>query len=172
MKNLLALSVAFTLSTILAQAQIEPGTIYIGATSHISYSSITVDGTNESSSDFTLHGKGSCFLVENLALGLYGGFSSTKFQGEKIESTMIGPFARYYVNGRIITGVGYLSSKTGDFEAQGSVHFELGYAAFLGDMVAIEPAVGYDLGLGNNNTKTISFHFGFGLYLNRPSASD
>src|SRR5690606_28125801 len=98
-----------------------------------------------------------------LGVGYYKGS-----MGDYSESaTSFGIFGRYYVNGKIFLGAGYQSEKVEDSDALGSIPLEVGYAAFITDNIAIEPALGYALGMGDNESSTFGLNVGFTLYLNR-----
>lgn len=167
MKNFFALLFVVSFSISLVQAQIEKGTIFVGPASNLNYTSAGANGADEKTNTFNLQLGVGYFVAENLTIGLTAGVNSTKFRGIKSEATVIGPFARYYLNGQIILGVGYNSTKFTDQNSFGSVISQLGYAAFIGEVLAVEPSIGYAVGVGDNNTNNISFNIGFGIYLNR-----
>jgi|688.fasta_scaffold964359_2 hypothetical protein len=145
-----------------ADAQIYPGTILVGGSS-----SGTIQSTKLGSSSQTLFNVNTrlgYFIAENLAIG----FNFNYINFGSIDQTSIGAFGRYYVSGKYFLGANFLGSKSVNSTTSGSVNFEGGYAAFLTDNIAIEPAIVYSTGVGDSsNSSSIGFAVGFSLYLNR-----
>jgi outer membrane protein len=145
-----------------AFAQIEQGTILVGASSNGGFNSYNEDAGDFS--EFNLDVKGGYFVIENLALGLNIGFEKNSEADDA--STSLGLFGRYYVNGKIFGGVGFTSAKSGDFSAS-VIPIEVGYAAFLGKVVAIEPALSYSIFGGDAEGAAFGLNVGLSIYLNR-----
>ncbi|WP_452225314.1 outer membrane beta-barrel protein [Lacinutrix chionoecetis] len=130
--------------------------------------------------------KGGYFITDNIAAGLELEVrtSTSKIEGFDGETTSnafaVGPFARYYFNNGIFAeatvGIGSskVSSTFGDIEASiFALRGSAGYAFFLGDHVAIEPAINYthqtqkpkDSAVdGKTILSTIFFSVGFTAY--------
>ncbi|HLT71738.1 MAG TPA: outer membrane beta-barrel protein [Cyclobacteriaceae bacterium] len=149
-------------------AQIEQGTVLVGPSTNLGFTSSSFDGADSNLTTFNIDLAAGYFVIENLAVGLSFGYLKVKYEDIIDESTTsFGLFGRYYVNGKIFVGAGYSSSKSGDSDAFGSLPLEVGYAAFITDNIAVEPSFGYELGLGDNDTNTFGLNVGFMLYLNR-----
>jgi len=159
-KNLL--TIGFTLVTFFASAQINQGTILVGASSNAGVQSVKVGNSSETL--FNIDTKIGYFFAENLAFGANIGYS--KFGS--FDQTTLGVFGRYYVNGKFFLGAGYNSVKSGNSNSVGLLDFEGGYAAFLTDNIAIEPALIYQVGTGDaSESSAFGLAVGFSLYLNR-----
>ncbi len=85
-----------------------------------------------------------------------------------------GLFGRYYYNGKIFGGIGFNSVKvkfedtSGVSESTVSViPIEVGYAAFLNDAIAIEPALNYSIYGSDGNGASFGFSVGLTVYLNK-----
>ncbi|NRA12553.1 MAG: hypothetical protein HRT57_11420, partial [Crocinitomicaceae bacterium] len=83
----------------------------------------------------------------------------------------VSPFVRYYVNNFYAQGgYGFSYSKAGDISSTGSIiDFELGYAAFLNDNIALEPAFYYNATFSGKSYiySDFGFKIGFQIYFNR-----
>jgi hypothetical protein len=146
-----------------AFAQIEKGTILVGASSNLSFiSEKPKDGDGVSTIDLNV--KGGYFIIDNLALGLNIGYN--KFSEADDATTIFGLFGRYYINGKIFVGAGFNSAKQGDLSIT-QIPLELGYAAFITDNIAIEPAINYSMISGDYEGSQFGLNVGFTLYLNR-----
>lgn len=120
---------------------------------------VKFDGnTNNVGSTFqiTATPKAAYFIKDNLAIGaeLEVRTSSSKIEGfdEKTTSTALafGPFARYYFDNNLfaeaLVGIGSNKTSTSFGDIKSSVFVlraTAGYAFFLGDHIAIEPAINY-----------------------------
>lgn len=156
------LTLSFAFATFFASAQINQGTILVGASSSSGVQSIK--SGNYSETLFILNTKIGYFISENLALGANIGI--TKFGG--LDQTTFGAFGRYYISGKYFLGAGYSSTKSNGSNSVGLLNFEGGYAAFLTNNIAIEPALTYQLGTGDaSQNSTIGLAIGFSLYFNR-----
>lgn len=162
----------FTISIVAAFAvtsfaQIEQGTVIVGPSTNLGFTSQSFDGADDNLTSFNINLGAGYFVIENLAFGLNFGYSSLSFGDEDVSTTTFGLFGRYYVNGKIFLGAGYASSKVEDSDAVNSLPLEAGYAAFITDNIAVEPSLGYELGLGDNESSKFGLNVGFMLYLNR-----
>jgi hypothetical protein len=142
-----------------ASAQINKGTVLVGASSNLNFSSVKFDGQDRFGI-FELSVKGGYFVIENLAVGLDLGYQKI----DDFSSTNFGIFGRYYYRGKFFGGTGLSFFKFEDQDSQSSIPFEIGYAAFINKNIAIEPA--FHLSVGDN-TNTYGLRVGFSLYLNR-----
>jgi outer membrane protein len=152
--------------------QISQGTILIGGSSNLGFNSF-----NEDAGDYTqfiLDVRGGYFVIDNLAVGLNLGFSSVDFGDGKETDTQFGIFGRYYVNGKIFAGLGYNSimiKYEDDFSDDEStvsvIPIEIGYAAFINDAVAIEPALNYRIFDSDADGAAFGVSVGVTVYLGR-----
>ncbi len=159
-KKLLTLSFVFI--TFYASAQINQGTILVGASSSSGIQSVKTGNSSETL--FNLNTRIGYFFSDNLAFGANIGI--TKFGG--FDQTTFGAFGRYYISGKYFLGAGYSSSKSNGNNSVGLLSFEGGYAAFLTDNISIEPALTYQVGTGDaSQNSTFGLAVGFSLYFNR-----
>jgi hypothetical protein len=142
-----------------ASAQINKGSILAGASSNLSFTSISSDSGDDYSL-FDLSLKGGYFFMENLTGGLNLGYQKI----DDFSITTFGLFGRYYYKGKFFGGAGFNVITYENQDSQTSIPFEAGYAAFITDNIAVEPSL--NLGIGEDNT-TFGFRVGFSLYLNR-----
>lgn len=148
-------------------AQIQKGSVLVGASSNLGFSSTSYDGADDNFNVFTLDVKAGYFVIDNLAVGLNFGYNKFSQGDSDASTTLFGLFGRYYVNGKIFVGAGYSSLKLEDSDASNSLPFEVGYAAFITDNIAFEPSINYAIGLGDNESNTFGLNLGFALYFNR-----
>ncbi len=154
-------------------AQTEQGNILMGANSNAGFSVQSQDGLEDNVVNFSLNAQGGYFIIDNLVGGLNLGFSSTSVGDFSGRTFSIGPFARYYFE-NVFFGASFLAvnSKSdnngaNDFTSNGTqVNLVLGYAAFLNNSVAIEPALTY-LNTGGDFGGVTGFglNMGFTIYL-------
>lgn len=156
-KSLLIFIAVLTVGT--ASAQINKGSILVGGSSNLNFSSVKPDGSS-SYSLFNIDLKGGYFVADNFTAGLNLGY-------QKIDSysiTTFGLFGRYYYQGKFFGGAGIsiLSPEGGNSETL--IPFEAGYAAFITENIAVEPSLNFSIG---ENSNTFGLRVGFSLYLNR-----
>jgi hypothetical protein len=168
MKKLFVLT-AFCLTAIGASAQIEKGTVLVGASSNLGFNSFKPDG-GDSQSTFSLDVSAGYFFVDNFTAGL--NLSLTTSDG--YSATGIGVFGRYYINGKIFLGAGYnamsqkIESTPEDIKSNyGVIPLEAGYAAFLTPNIAVEPSLNFGIMTGDSEGTSFGLNVGFALYLNR-----
>jgi hypothetical protein len=165
MKKLLLVAVVSLCALVSANAQINPGTILIGAGSNFGFSNVSPDG-GDSYSVFDLHGKAGYFFIENLAAGL-------DLDYQKVDETSefgFGVFGRYYINNAIIVGASLGTYKIDDGASDASatvLGLEGGYAAFITNAIAVEPTLNIDLFSGDVDATRFGLNIGFTLYLGR-----
>jgi hypothetical protein len=165
MKKLLLIAVVFFGVTIVTNAQINQGTILVGASSSLGFMSVSPDG-GDSYSSFDLDGKAGYFFIDNLAAGVGLNFNKQ----DEYSSLGFGVFGRYYINGAIITGLGIGATKVDYGSVDGSyttIALEGGYAAFITKNIAVEPTLNLNLLSGDTDATQFGFNIGFALYLGR-----
>lgn len=153
-------------------AQTEQGKILLGASSNSGLSFQSQDGIEDNLVSFSLNVGGGYFVIDNLAAGLNLGFSTSSQGDFSGTSLSIGPFARYYFD-NVFFGANFSFTNsnsdngTNDFSANGSqLGLELGYAAFLNNSVAIEPAITYfNTGGDFDGLTGFALSIGFSIYL-------
>lgn len=156
-KSLLIFIAVLTVGT--ASAQINKGSILVGASSNLNFSSVKFDGSDRFSI-FDLGAKVGYFAIDNLAVGLDLGYQKI----DDISNTNFGIFGRYYYMGKFFGGAGFRITKFEGQDSQTTIPFEIGYAAFITENIAVEPA--FNLSVGDN-TNTFGLRVGFSLYFNR-----
>jgi hypothetical protein len=161
------LSLALVAFVGIASAQTQQGGWVVGASSQLGFSSNSQDGVADNESVINLGTRTGYFVIENLSIGVLLNYTNSSQGDFKSTDTAIGPWARYYVGGQFFLGAAYgaVSGKTGsggsEFKTSGGVLiFEGGYPIFMGDNVAIEPALNYSSGSGDFEGDS---SFGLGL---------
>lgn len=179
MKN--HLTIMFILLSVACFGQIEKGTFRIGGSGNLSYSSSktssNVPGFSYTQREEILQAQFSVayFPVKNFSFGLTGtGYGAVKSSGPNIpgdydrQELQLGPEFRYYYKNFFVQGA-YLIGLEADYKIQGGI----GYAVFLTDKIAFEPALLYTHGytkhyLGGGRTDTnLELNLGFSFYLNK-----
>lgn len=167
MKAILLFSLFVLTFSFNSYSQIERHTFMVGGSLTINsykpqYSSSILYTT------YNIHPIGGYFVVKNLAIGLGYRFSGSN---NSVKQHSITPFLRYYVKKFYVqTSYGYSKSLVGEYKLSGSfLGFDLGYAAFLNDNVAIEPAIYFNQSYqGSKNAgQNFGFKIGIQVYLNR-----
>lgn len=145
-----------------ASAQISKGTVILGGSSNLNFTSYNEDAGDYSQFDVDIHG--GYFLMDNLAAGLNLFYSKDSEADDA--TTAFGVFARYYFNGKIFAGAAFNSAKQGDFSGT-QIPIEVGYAWFLNNAVAIEPALNYSIYGGDLDGASFGLNVGISVYLGR-----
>lgn len=165
MKKLIFL-IVILFGTTTANAQIEPGAWLISGSSAFSYNSVTPDqgGTTLNALAFSL--KSGHFVAENLVFGVnFNYLEVNSGSGPSSSATGVGLFTRYYPNGKFFLGIGF-NSTSGTGSSTTEFPLELGFAGFVANNIAIEPAFSYVKG---NNYGRLAMNIGISIYLGRPS---
>lgn len=146
-----------------ASAQIEGGTMLAGGGASFN---TNLPKQGETTTSLSLTPQFGLAFADNFVAGAWFQFqSASSFNGMSVA-----PFLRYYMNNFFVqAGYGYSYAKSGDFKSEGSiVDLELGYAAFLNDNVALEPALYYNANFSNGYTGSdLGIKIGFQIYFNR-----
>jgi hypothetical protein len=151
-----------------ASAQIGKGTILVGGSSNLNFTS-----NNEDHGDFSemsLDVRGGYFVMDNLAVGLRLGYDKYKSNADGASDvdavTTFGVFGRYYVQGKIMLGAGYAITDYGT-PSSSALSIEAGYAIFLNDAVAIEPALNYTSFGSDDQGAAFGLNVGISVFLGR-----
>jgi hypothetical protein len=157
MKNILTL-VALTIC-ISMNAQIGKGAFMAGGS--LRFNQHIPKGNGTKTSIFNINPNFGYFFTDNFVAGLGVSFNSNLSDYNVV---YISPYVRYYVKKF------YLQSKF-DYGRSGSfsnsnLSFDLGYALFLNDNVALEPAF-YYLHNFNSQGDDLGFKMGLQIYFNR-----
>ena len=135
-----------------ASAQINKGTILLGASSALGYNSYHYKNSSSNSSIFNINTKVGYFVADNFTIGANLGYlNSSQSGGSSASYTEIGAFIRYYFPKNVFFGVGInsvtSSSSAGSFGSSSNTNtafpVELGFAAFISEQFAIEPSIRY-----------------------------
>jgi len=143
-----------------AQAQLDKNTMMAGGS--LTFNRYTPKNSNGTSSTwFSLNPDFGYFVADNFAVG--AGFSFNGY-GSGNNIVYFSPYLRYYVKKF------YLQSKFEygrlNSQSNSNLSFDLGYALFLNDNVALEPAFYFSQNL-NGQGNNIGFKMGFQIYFNR-----
>jgi hypothetical protein len=170
MKRILFI-LAVSLFTVSAMAQTEKGKIRLGGDLDLSFLNTKYDYEGaKASNSFNLGVNGGYFVIDNLSVNAGLGFDYTKAGGDDDALTTFGFSlgARYYLQSKIFFGGDFdiISQKYGDDSFTGTGFTpSIGYAWFVKDNIAIEPAIGYRLGLSNKDDGTKFDGFGINIGL-------
>jgi len=163
-----------------AFAQTEAGNIYVGAASDLGFTTTKAgyDGA-KSEAEFGLDVNGGYFVIDNLSVNAELGFNYWSQDKDATNTFSLGVGGRYYLPMKVFFGAMF------DFSSMGVSHdgksgddrlssmgltLGAGYAWFLNDNVAIEPALGYRIGLSSKTEPTqynwsgFEIKIGFGIY--------
>ncbi|MBK7649863.1 MAG: hypothetical protein IPJ20_02700 [Flammeovirgaceae bacterium] len=151
--------ISFLLIAGYASAQISKGTILAGASSNLGFTSVSPD-TGDNYSLFDLNLKGGYFVIDNVVAGANIGYHKL----DTYSYSTFGIFGRYYYQGKFFGGVGFNINSYENSDSQTSIPFEVGYAAFINNNIAVEPSLNFSIGEDNN---TFGLNVGFALYFNR-----
>ena len=157
MKNLLLILVLLC-TTVGVAAQTEAGKIRVGGSSNLSFLNTKHDGFDDKMNELDFEVSGGYFIIDNLSLDLGLHFGYEKDGDDDASSAFIGELgARYYLPTKIFVGASFdfLSLKQGDSSASGTgVNLKAGYSWFVKDNIALEPVVGYRIGLSKKDDYT------------------
>ena len=160
-------------SVLVSVAQIPKGTILVGASSNLGFSNYKPDG-GTSYTNLNLDVKGGYFVIENLAVGLDLGVSRLDQTNFTSTDANFGVFGKYYIIGKIPVGLGFgvVNSKTDSGPTttksnSSRINLNAGYAIFLGQSIALEPAVNINIDGGDSAGLGFGLAAGFTLFLNR-----
>ncbi len=163
-----------------ANAQTDQGTVLLGASSNLGFTSTSIDGSDDNQNNFNFDLGVAPFVGDHFAFGLNLLVSSSSIGDSKTSSTAVGPFTRLYpgVNNSFFVGVGYAALST-KFESSSSfirdstdkgglLSFEAGVPIWIGDSLALELSMGYSIGSGDlKNTKIFGMAFGFNFFFQK-----
>lgn len=175
MKKIL-LVLAVSLFAFNAFAQTEKGAFRVGGAADLSFINSKFDGDDDSTNNINLGVDAGYFVIDNLSINLGLGFGYTKIGDSNATAFGVNVGARYYLPVKVFFDAAfdltYSKAKINDVSGDGltgtGVTLMAGYAWFLNERIAIEPAIGYRLGLSNKDDGTKQNNFGvqigFGLY--------
>ena len=148
-----------SLFAVSAFAQFEQGTVRIGGASNLGFSNEKFKGADWSTNTLSLEVGGSYFFINNLAADVELGFDYTKDSDEDDAASILGLGlgVRYYLPVNVFVGAGFdiASFKWGSESVSGTgLTLKAGYAAFLSDNIALEPSIGYRIGLSDEDKGT------------------
>lgn len=103
------------------------------------------------------------FVADNLAIGTWFGINSFGSSS----SWSVSPFVRYYLK-NFYGQASFGFNKSGTYNSI-AIGGDVGYAIFLNDNVALEPAIYFSQGFyeGSNSGYSYGMKLGFQIYLNR-----
>ena len=129
------------------------------ATGNTSFSLSSADGNTA----WSVGADAGYFVKENLAIKAGLGYSDL---GDFVDGTFVYKFgAKYYINSAIPVGLD-ITGISNDGNGANWVGVQGGYAIFLGESVAIEPALRYNITLDENDADSIfQALVGFSIFL-------
>lgn len=162
MKKLLLLT--FTLAAFTMNAQTSQGSIFVGA----NLGNAMVAGTGiqfasaDGESNLSLAVDGGYFIMDDLALLVGLGYSSNSAADSNAFSYRLG--GKYYLMSKMPLTLDYTGSSVKDADENPSwLGLGVGYALFLGDNVAIEPGLRYNLTMNDDFTEENVFQLNVGF---------
>ena len=161
-----------------AFAQTEKGTVRLGAMSNLSFLNSKWKGADESSSQGNLGLDLGIFAADNFSFDLSLGFDYEKTGDTDAGVLGVGLGFRYYSSTKLFVGagvdalIGEVNSSDNRINNAGVSNFgaglnlTLGYAAFITDRFAIEPAFVYRFPLTKDafNFRSVGAQIGFSYY--------
>lgn len=155
-----------------AFAQTEQGAFRIGGAADLSFLNTKVEGASDSSNEIDLGIDAGYFVIDNLSVNLGVNFTNTTM-GNTGSTAFGGELGvRYYFPPKVFVDAGFdvfnTKVKGSDSVTGTGLNLTAGYAAFITDNIAVEPTIGYRLGLSDKDKGTQADGFGvgvgFGLY--------
>lgn len=150
-----------------ANAQINSGTMLFGGSASFNHRVHETALVPSSSTSLSIRPQFGIAVADNFVVGAW----ASTYLRKNYTNWSVSPFMRYYMkNFYAQAGYGYTHSVISDNKMNGSIlDFELGYAAFLNDHVALEPALYYN---GTFDGKTYRYSdygikIGIQIYFNR-----
>ena len=145
-------------------AQTEKGELFVeantgtAATGNTSFSLSASDGNTA----WSVGIDGGYFVMDDLAIKAGLGYSDP---GDLIDGTFVYKLgAKYYLDGIIPLGADFTGFTTDGFNGSW-FGLQGGYAVFLGDNVAIEPTLRYNIALGDDVNSAFQALVGFVIFL-------
>ena len=142
------------LSFVALSAQTEKGNVFLEAntgtlaTGNTSFSLSAADGNTS----WSVGIDGGYFVMDDLALKVGLGYSDP---GDIADGTFVYKLgAKYYIDGVFPLGVDFTGLSSDGFDASW-LGLQGGYAIFLGDNVAIEPNLRYNVALDSDTTNSV-----------------
>lgn len=172
MKKILLGTTLLAAFSFTSKAQTEQGGWFIGASTNLSFTSTSFDGSDDSVNEFDVTLSAGTFIADNLVFGLNMNYNSVSDSFDKQTTSLVGPFFRYYAEGTFFLGASYLlgTTKLGsggtDFTFNGNyLGLEAGYPIWVTENIAIEPSLNYAIGGGDfDGSSALGINIGFGLY--------
>jgi hypothetical protein len=161
MKNILtlvALSICISMN-----AQIGKGAFMAGGS--LTFNHHIPKGSSTGSTNFNINPNFGYFFTDNFVAGLGVSFNT---YGSNYNVFYISPYMRYYVKKFYLQSrfdYGHSSNTVGS-SSNSNLSFDLGYALFLNNNVALEPAF-YYLHNFNSQGDNLGFKMGLQIYFNR-----
>jgi hypothetical protein len=157
MKRIVFLALLFL--SIQASAQIDKNTMMAGGS--VMFNKYTPKGGGASFTAFMVNPNFGYFVADNFVVGAGVGFNA---YGSGNNIVYFSPYLRYFVKKFYLqTKFDYGRSNS---QNNSNLSFDLGYALFLNDNVALEPAFYFSQNL-NGQGSNLGFKMGFQIYFNR-----
>jgi len=116
--------------------------------------------------DLGIVGKGSYFIIDNLAVTAGLGFNYSKYGSQNSHAFIYEAGARYYMVKGLFGALAYegAASKGGDYISYGRV--EVGYDIYISDKVFFEPAIYFKKGFGDTASDITQYGLSLGIGIN------
>jgi hypothetical protein len=155
------LSIGFSVAS---YSQIEGGTMMAGG--NLYFSHVKDNNSSYSSTSFNVSPQFGLAFADNFVAGAWFSFSAMS----NFSNWSIAPFVRYYMKNFFVQGqYGYSRTSSNSQSIGSSVGgVDLGYAMFLNDNVALEPAFYFNQYFNDGlDYYDLGFKMGFQIYFNR-----
>ena len=131
-------------------------------------------GGSETTSLLTISPGVGYFVIDHLALGARISFINISSGGSTFSSFSFGPFARYFIGdtkvfGELSYDFGSVSNGNSNSFSTSELKIEAGYAAFINEHVAIEPAFYWSSqsSKGENIGSSFGINIGLQIYIGK-----
>lgn len=116
--------------------------------------------------NFGIVGKGSYFVIDNLAITAGLGFDYEKMGDVNTNAFAFEVGAKYYFYNALYAGVGYQGLKAKDVDLASFAKVEVGYDIYISERVFFAPAVYFQKGFGDTAKDITSFGLSVGVGVN------
>lgn len=165
MKKVLLLMVVMMLSGVAAHAQqFTKGTKTLSANlTGLDFGMTKIKDVDDSYINFDVKGKGSYFVIDNLAVAAGLGVSYQKFGSDNDNSFAFELGARYYLVKGLFAGLAYegMAAKDADYMNFGRV--DVGYDIYVSENIFLEPGVYFRKGFGDVSSNLSQFGLSVGI---------
>ena len=173
MKNVLFILALYFCTITGAMAQTEKGGFRLGGSTSVDFLNSKHAGYEFKASELNIDVSGGYFIIDNLSVDIGIDYNMQKESGDNNTATVIMGEAgiRYYLPVKVFfaSSFNFLSlDYAREWTTGTAISLKTGYAWFVKDNIALEPSVGYRIGLSNKKRFTkydqLSLWLGFSVY--------